>query len=423
MKITILNGSPSPDSFDRYLDQLIALLEPQHTVDLINLRDEDIRYCVGCFGCWVKTPGLCSSNDGSCEFRKSMIHSDFTLWAAPLEMGFPHHLLKMALDKSIPLIHPYFVVDHGEAHHRPRYSKHPRLGLLLGKEPDTDLEDLQIVQTIFSRTAINLKGELEFCLTTEKDPESIAALITTTDPKPLPRPKPLTHIPGETIQPPKKVALFNGSPRGRKGNTPIMLSQFGEGFSSIEGNTFSISHLNRIQDHPKFVDQISSADCVWVGFPLYTDAMPGLVKTFIESLAPLKNRSINPPIGFLVQSGFPEALHSRYIERYLHKLATRINAPYLGTIVKGGGEGVRLRSDEANQKLFANLRALGKYFGQFGTLDPDHLKLVAGTERFNPILVQVFKLLVNIPLLGGYWDNQLKENGVFEDRFAMPYHE
>jgi len=50
----------------------------------------------------------------------------------------------------------------------------------------------------------------------------------------------------------------------------------------------------------------------------------------------------NPSLGFLVQSGFPEGLHSRYVERYLESWQKRLGCPYLGTIVKGQREGVRL---------------------------------------------------------------------------------
>ena len=112
MKITVLNGNPQASPFDSYLTQLKAGLEKRgHYVSQVDLRDLEMRFCIGCFGCWVKTPGLCSSQDESCEMRKAVINSDFTLWAAPLRMGFPSAMLKKALDKSIPLIHPYMVVD------------------------------------------------------------------------------------------------------------------------------------------------------------------------------------------------------------------------------------------------------------------------------------------------------------------------
>jgi len=53
-------------------------------------------------------------------------------------MGFPAELLKMALDKHLPLIHPYVEVAYNEAHHLRRYSHYPRAGLLLESEATTD---------------------------------------------------------------------------------------------------------------------------------------------------------------------------------------------------------------------------------------------------------------------------------------------
>ena len=86
--------------------------------------------------------------------------------------------------------------------------------------------------------------------------------------------------------------------------------------------------------------------------------------------SPSKAAPNNPPIGFLVQSGFPEGAHSRFVERYLEKLAARLGSPYLGTIVRGGGEGTRLMPDKMNRKLFDALQALGRGFAVQGRLDP-----------------------------------------------------
>ncbi len=422
MNITILNGNPEPSSFDTYLAQLKTYLDARgHQANVLDLRDLTLRYCIGCFGCWVKTPGVCSSQDDSCEMCRTVIHSEFTLWAAPLRMGFPSWLLKTTLDKSIPLIHPYAVVDRGEAHHRPRYKRYPRFGLLLEPEADTDPKDLDIVADIFSRTAINLKSRLEFLQTTDTPIEEMFSLIVERS-KSYVRPKKrLQPLPGEQVTPPRRLTIFNGSPRGSKGNTPIMLKRFGEGFASVPGNSFEIFNLNRLNDHEDFVQAFAAAECLWVGFPLYTDAMPGMVKSFIESLETLLGRKDNPPIGFLVQSGFPEALHSRHVERYLQKLASRLNAPYLGTIVKGGGEGVRMMPDKRNVKLFSALQNLGKELSQSGQLNPELLPIVAGVERYSIFLGPIFRLFLRLPMANFYWDTQLKDNGVYEERFAQPY--
>ena len=106
-------------------------------------------------------------------------------------------------------------------------------------------------------------------------------------------------------------------------------------------------HLAKRADFDRAVAEFATADTVLLGMPLYTDSMPALVAEFIEALEPLVGRAGNPRVGFLVQSGFSEALHSRGLERYLAKLAVRLGSPYAGTIVKGGGESLQAMPDEA----------------------------------------------------------------------------
>ncbi len=219
MKVTILNGNPDSTnvSFDAYLRRLdTSLTAAGHQVTLLPLREMDIRYCIGCFGCWVKTPGECFAPDRSSQVLSAMLHSDFTLWASPLVLGYPSAILKRLMDKSIPLIHPYFVVDHNEAHHRARYSRYPRLGLLLQREADTDDQDLRIVTDLFSRTALNMKSALEFSLLTDQPVETVAQAITARKGKKLLGDAPAPTRGLQLSTPPRRLTLFNGSPRGGK---------------------------------------------------------------------------------------------------------------------------------------------------------------------------------------------------------------
>jgi multimeric flavodoxin WrbA len=418
MKITILNGSSVPTQLDAYLAQVaFALGTAGHTVTQIDLRDISLRYCVGCWGCWVKTPGQCRSCDASLDMDRAVIQSDFTLWAAPLKMGFPAELLKTALDKHLPLIHPYVEVAYSEAHHLRRYPRSPRVGLLIEEEATTDAQDLQIIRDIHCRTAINFKTRLEFMLTTDTPTSEVAQRITTSTVKPLPIPRHLTPTEGVTISPPARLTFFNGSPRGRKGSTPIMLDQLAIGF----GGTRETYHLIRMKETQQMVQAFSRAECAILGFPLYTDSMPGIVKHFIEALEPLAGGRNNPPLGFLVQSGFPEGLHSRYVERYLEKLAARIGSPYLGTIVKGGGEGTRAMPPEMTRTLFTNLQTLGAGLATNGRFDPLVLKAIAHPERYPAILGPVFQIVLRLPFAHAYFDNMLKQNGAYEKRFARPF--
>ena len=419
MKITILNGNPEPANFDTSLAQLGASIQAEgHTVTQFDLRNLSLRYCIGCWGCWVKTPGQCSNGDAtSLAMDRAVINADFVLWASPLKMGFLSNQLKMAFDKHLPLIHPYTLVDHGEAHHCKRYGHYPRLGLLLEKETSTDARDLQIVTDICSRTALNFKTRLEFSLTTETPLAEVARRILVLPARPLPLPERLPASAGVTVNPPAQVTLFNGSPRGRRGNTPIFLEQIAQGI----GSSTEMHQLIRLKETNQMVQAFAEAECVLLGFPLYTDAMPGIVKHFIEALEPLAGRKENPPIGFLVQSGFPEALHSRYIERYLERLAERLGCPYLGTIVKGNGEGVRSMPPTSTRELFEELQTLGAGLARDGNLNPQILARLAAPESYPAILGPLFQLFLRMPLAHSYFDEMLKKNGVYDQRFAAPF--
>lgn len=166
MKVTILNGNldASNTTFDDYLNKLSdSLLSDGNEITTFTLRDMDLKYCRGCWGCWVKTPGECVVQDDTREIRRQYIHSDLALFASPIIMGFTTALIKRAHDKLIPLIHPYFEFVNGEVHHLSRYDKYPLMALLLEKGKDTDEEDIKIISDIYRRDAINLKTS--FCFT------------------------------------------------------------------------------------------------------------------------------------------------------------------------------------------------------------------------------------------------------------------
>jgi hypothetical protein len=193
-----------------------------------------------------------------------------------------------------------------------------------------------------------------------------------------------------------------------------------KGFEASEGNSYKVYHLYRVRDTERHVQAFAEAEQVLLAFPLYTDAMPAQVKAFIEALEPLCGREGNPGIGYLVQSGFPEALHSRYVERYLAKLAARLGCRYNGTIVKGGGEGARVMPD-SYRKPFDILYQLGRGFGETGQFDEALVQELAKPERFPKILGPVFKVFLKSKMATSHFDNQLRKNGAYEQRFARPY--
>ncbi|HEX3048358.1 MAG TPA: NAD(P)H-dependent oxidoreductase [Bacillota bacterium] len=181
MKTVILNGNPATGSikFNQYLGRLVDVLNQvsQKTL-MFNLAEMKIHYCVGCFNCWLATPGQCVYRDDMDRILTEVAEADRLIYASPLVMGFIHSSLKQVMDRTIPLILPYIGIYRGECHHYLRYEKSPLLGVLVEKEPDTDPEDLDIVNTSFQRLALNFRSRLLFTKTTESPVEEVAHEIS-----------------------------------------------------------------------------------------------------------------------------------------------------------------------------------------------------------------------------------------------------
>jgi multimeric flavodoxin WrbA len=125
-----------------------------YEVETLTLRDRDIAPCLGCFGCWVKTPGMCVVGDEGRDVVRMAVQSDLMVFLTPVTFGGYSSILKKALDRIIPIISPFFMTVGGEIHHRPRYARYPTI-VGVGILPQPDEESERIFKTLVSRNAIN----------------------------------------------------------------------------------------------------------------------------------------------------------------------------------------------------------------------------------------------------------------------------
>jgi len=217
-----------------------------------------------------------------------------------------------------------------------------------------------------------------------------------------------------------RLAVLNGSPRGKRSNTDLLLAAFLSGFEGGAGHEHRLFHLVSCSERREALEAFSSADAVLMAFPLYVDSMPAPVAEFVEGLAPRCGQPNNPGLMFLVQSGFPEACHSRPVERWAERLSRRLGSPYLGTVVKGGVEGIKGRPPWMSRPLLEGLRALGRGFGEKGSLDPGLVARLAGPERLG-FAGRVLFTTVITPLVHSFWDAELRKNHALSLRDARPY--
>jgi len=226
-----------------------------------------------------------------------------------------------------------------------------------------------------------------------------------------------------------KLIIFNGSPRGKNGNTEIILRAFLEGFTSVSSNEYEIFYIYNIKNKKLLLNSFKNSEHCIIAFPLYFDAMPSGVKAFVEELSILRDKknkfSKNRSIGYIIQSGFPEAHHSRFVERYFQKFTLKIGAKYLGTIVKGGGILLEIKPLEfmLNKKVLEYFKEAGIIYGKTGSFDKNLLKKISSPERLPFIMELLVKLftLLKIEFIDDFWNNRLKKNNAYGKRFAKPY--
>jgi NAD(P)H-dependent FMN reductase len=210
--------------------------------------------------------------------------------------------------------------------------------------------------------------------------------------------------------------LVDGSPRGKRSNTAFLLEALARGLEAA-GHATELLHLALPAEADAAPERFAAAERVVLGFPLYTDAMPGQVMEFIERLEPFQGRPSSPPVAFLIQSGFPEPGQSRAVERYLELLAARLGSRYLGTIVKGGGMSART---PAAARWVRALEELGRDLGQADHLDPGRLRRFAGPDWFEGWRALVLRLVLRFRA-NPKFDQFLAKNGAFERRYDRPY--
>ena len=217
------------------------------------------------------------------------------------------------------------------------------------------------------------------------------------------------------------LTIFNGSPRRHNSNSTLLTEHFLEGFHSIkESENVRVCYLAQTRMLQENLATFKQSEYVIVIFPLYTDCMPGLVKEFFE-LLPVMDSLATLKLGFVVQSGFPESMHSIYVERYLKKLAQRLNCCYLGTVIKGGVEGIRSMPPSMNKKVFERFYQLGVHFAENGEFSAEIMEKMKNPVKFNNMGLIIFRFLKFAGLVDYYWKTNLKKNGAYHKRNNKPY--
>jgi multimeric flavodoxin WrbA len=129
MKVLAINSSErtgGESKTEMMLNNLVeGMREAGADCNLVNLREKNIKNCIGCFSCMTKTPGKCVIKDDMTEelFPK-WLESDLVIYATPLFHHTVNATMKTFLERTFPICEPFLLEKEGRWFH-PLRRKHP----------------------------------------------------------------------------------------------------------------------------------------------------------------------------------------------------------------------------------------------------------------------------------------------------------
>ena len=287
---------------------------------------ENIKPCVGCFGCWLKTPGQCVIRDGY-ERMGTLIHQaeEVTVISRYTYGGFSS-FVKNVIDRSIGWVLPYMEIYRGEMHHQRRYPEDKPITFIFRGSSFTETEK-EKARAYVEAVCVNFRGwvkELK-CIPCEVEAAGLQGEACETD----------------------GVILLNGSLRGNNSNTRKFLT-------ALAGRLTEGIMINLSATRPEETQRVLlSARTLVLGMPLYVDGIPSQMLRVMERLE--REPGDRKKVYVVSNMGFYESCQLKNLLSMVRDWCGKCGYEYCGGIAIGAGEML---------KMFVNGQGPGKNVGE-----------------------------------------------------------
>jgi multimeric flavodoxin WrbA len=445
---TILDGTDSNELLgSKVKERVIEAYESAgYTVIIHRMEDLKIAHCIGCFGCWVKTPGECIHKDAGRQIAKEIINSHTVVLLSPLVFGGYSAALKHMVDRFIPLIHPNLMMRYGEIHHRSRYSGYPRM-VGIGLQQEHADKPAKIFKTLVGRNAINfhcpsyaaevLHGGVEDDLLQMK----VKEIMTRKDPVPekaVVASMMADLIPGDTtdFKPnhTRHALLLIGSPKNGASTSEVLGGYLLKCLEETGWLTKTLKlrpRVFRTEGLKELFSLVDQADLIVPAFPLYVDSLPALVTQALQvfyagrtDLMESGTRRIFP----IVNNGFPEAYQNAPALAICRNFAEKTGMIWAGSLALGAGEALvhgqpltdKKRKGPPVPHVINVLKEAASILNQKGRVTQQTAK---GLERSPIPMVPFFlwrRMFISFAAMG--WKKQAAKHGIKSSQMnARPY--
>lgn len=152
MKVLVLNTVENPTEETKIL--LHEIKEKYQDATIYNTYEMNIKHCIGCNFCWLKTPGICAIKDDYETLLKEMLVHDEMIVISDVKLGFITHEAKKLFDRILPLATMYLQFKDKQMRHISRYDKKMSVALLYQGEADKEYMNYWL-----DRATLNMEWE------------------------------------------------------------------------------------------------------------------------------------------------------------------------------------------------------------------------------------------------------------------------
>lgn len=124
------------------------------SVRWIDLSELNLSNCVGCFGCWTKTPGRCVIRDDAVKVYPLIAESERVMYVSRVKYGGYDTVMKTMLERAIPIQQAFIRVVDGETHHVQRSVA--RKKAVIVAYGDIEQEEQDLFRRLVARNARNM---------------------------------------------------------------------------------------------------------------------------------------------------------------------------------------------------------------------------------------------------------------------------
>jgi len=133
--IVVFDGGPRSAEFSKTMFIVNHFCQGAESegadIEYIKLKDCKIKSCTGCYTCWSKTPGECIFKDDMADLRKKYRQADLVILASPLYIFNVTGLMKNFLDRLLPNMKPYMLINDGLTQHPNRFAEDKEQGFVV----------------------------------------------------------------------------------------------------------------------------------------------------------------------------------------------------------------------------------------------------------------------------------------------------